>query len=456
MGQQMILNRKEVNSPHERMHPAGQISLSLASRAKQYAHSEIERSDVEMKGYLQQRDEPGRTWRIQVYVGKDKDGKPQRHFETFHGKKADAQVKLRELLTSMDKGVFTPPGKMTVAELAKEWLDGHVKTRCSQRTHDGYESITRNHLGPALGSLKLKELTRSKIQGHYGKACQTLSERTVHHQHRVLSEIIKYGVRQGYLANNVCALCDPPRPRRKEMRALNPRETANLLEAGKESYYYPVIYTAVSSGLRQSELLGLRWCDVDLALDAASLSINQVLYKRRGTTIFKPPKTEKSRRRVRMTAKLALFLRGYRAERESMYLQTGRILSGDDLVFTSCHGEPLNPSVLSHNFHLIAAKAGLTGVRFHDMRHTFATLMLLRHADIKVVSEALGHASVAFTMDTYQHILEGMQEDAMMLLDEVLPPGVSPNYSNAKLTPAAPVMAGLLCILASSPCSSGG
>jgi len=168
-----------------------------------------------------------------------------------------------------------------------------------------------------------------------------------------------------------------------------------------------------------------------------SISVSQVLYKRQGVCQFKEPKTAHSRRRVAMTPKLALFLREYRAERESLYWHLGKQLALDDLVFGSLEGKPLDPSMLSHEFARIAKRAGLEDVRFHDLRHTFASLMLLKGAKPKVISEALGHSSVAFTMDVYSHIIEGMQEDAMALLDEVLPTGVS-QKSNAILTPTLP------------------
>ena len=144
-----------------------------------------------------------------------------------------------------------------------------------------------------------------------------------------------------------------------------------------------------------------------------------------------------------MTPKLALFLREYRAERERLYLELGKQLTLDDLVFTSVEGKPIDPCVLTHAFTRIAARVGLEGVRFHDLRHTFASLMLLRGAKPKVISEALGHSSVAFTMDVYSHIIDGMQQDAMALLDEVLPPGVNgvKNKINANLTPKVDITA---------------
>lgn len=180
-------------------------------------------------------------------------------------------------------------------------------------------------------------------------------------------------------------------------------------------------------------LLGLRWRDIALDPDMLSISVQQVLYKRRGVCEFKEPKTEHSRRRVDMTPKLASFLALYKAGRETFHRQIEKPLTLDDLVFVTPEGNPIDPSALSHTFHKLVKQAGLEGVRFNDLRHTFASLMLMRGAKPKVISEALGHSSVAFTMDVYSHIIDGMQQDAMALLDEVMPAGVA-RTSNANLT----------------------
>ncbi len=124
-----------------------------------------------------------------------------------------------------------------------------------------------------------------------------------------------------------------------------------------------------------------------------------------------------------MTHKLAVFLRDYRQERKALCRELGKEPILDEPVFAHVEGNPLDPSVLTHNFERIVKRAGLEDVRFHDLRHTLASLMLLRGAKPKVISEALGHSSVAFTMDVYSHIIEGMQSDAMALLDVVLPKG---------------------------------
>jgi integrase len=280
-----------------------------------------------MRGSIRQKSKG--SWQIQVYTGTGSHGEYSRHFETMRGRKSDAQKRLNELLVSLEKGIYTPPGRLTVAENLRNWLEGYVKTNCSQRTLDGYQSIIDTHLVPALGHVQPKYLHPQAIQSYYGKACERLSARTVHHHHPVLSQSLKYAVRQGYLGRNPAEMVDLPPPSKKVMRTLTPPEVEVLFENAQGNYYYPVVYSAVSTGLRQAELLGLRWRDIDL--DMLSISVSQVLYKRRGTCKFTEPKTSHSRRRVAMTPKLAIFLRAYRTERELLCLELDKLLTLDDL-----------------------------------------------------------------------------------------------------------------------------
>lgn len=377
-----------------------------------------------MRGSIRQQSK--QSWQITIDIGRGADSKRIRHFETVRGRKTDAQKRLNELLVNLEKGIYTPPIRLTVSQLLYHWLEGYVKTNCSPRTSEGYKSIIDKHISPYLGHFQLKHLQPQAIQAYYGEMASSLSPRTVNHHHRVLYQALKFALRQGYIGRNPCELVDAPSPKKKLMRTLTPLEVEILLDFSQDSAYYPVIYTALSTGLRQAELLGLRWRDIDL--DMLSISVSQVLYKRGGVSQFKEPKTTHSQRRIAMTPKLALYLRDYKAEQVELREQAEGELGLDDLVFSSIEGKPIDPSVLSHAFQKIASRAGLEGVRFHDLRHTFASLMLLRGAKPKVISEALGHASVAFTMDIYSHIIEGMQSDAMELLNEVLPAGREKNY----------------------------
>ena len=186
-----------------------------------------------------------------------------------------------------------PLQEATVGQHLNNWLVGYAQTNCGPMTFEGYQNIVEHHLVPAFGNVKLKELHHQVIEKYYSKACETLSPRTVAKHHRLLSQAMKWAVRKGYLGRNPCELATPPHGKVRRC-TLNRCGTSTLIDVAADSQYYPVIYTAVSTGLRQAELLGLRWRDVDL--DMMSLSVSQVLYKRRGVCVFKEPKTAHSRR----------------------------------------------------------------------------------------------------------------------------------------------------------------
>ena len=374
-----------------------------------------------MKGNLRKRTDNG-GWQITIWTGKKADGKPQRHFETVKGRKSDAQRRLRELLTTIDKGTYTPPSRMMLAELLQHWMEGYCKTNCCQRTQDGYDTEIRCHLVPKLGHIPISELQTRTIQAFYGKLCETLAHRTVLHIHRVLSQSLKWAVRQGYIGRNPAEMADPPVPRNRAMNTLSPAEVRALLEHARGDLYYPVYYFAISTGLRRNEILGLRWRDVDLEL--LSISVNRVLYLRKKKVEFKEPKTEHSRRRVAMTPKLACFLREYKQRQEQLFLEQGLILSPDNLVFCHPGGRHFNPSTLSHAFLMHVRALGLN-LRFHDLRHSYASLMLREGVHPKIVSEALGHSTIAITLDIYSHVTPGLQAAAAKSLDAVLPEAMS-------------------------------
>ncbi len=379
-----------------------------------------------MKGSIRQRGKG--SWEVCLDTGRDPaTGKRLRHFESIQGTKKDAQRRLHELLLSVEQGSFIKPKRITLGEWLGEWLNGYVKTNCSPRTLEGYHTIIRRHLIPNLGMIPLSQVQPQHIQQYYARALsepgpdgKELSARSVLHIHRVLFQALNYAVRQGLLIRNPAQLVDPPRAKKSKMKTLMPQEVSMLLNVAQDTRYYPIIHTAVKTGLRQAELLGLRWRDLDL--DLSSLSVTQVLYKRRGICQFKEPKSEHSRRRLGLSPSLALFLREYRTERETECLLLGKLLSEDDLVFGKVDGTPMDPGTLTHNFARIARRASLPGTRFHDLRHTFASLMLLAGIHPKIVSEALGHSSVAFTLDVYSHVVPGLQEAAGKRLDEVLEP----------------------------------
>lgn len=217
-----------------------------------------------MKGHIRKRSKG--SWTIVIDLPRDPEtGKRHQQWHTVRGSKRNAEARLRELLTSLDKGVYIKTGHLTLGEFLHQWLDGYVKTNCSLRTLDSYQSIANRHLTPNLGSLLLTQLHPQEIQQYYARALDRgrvdgkggLSPVTVLHIHRVLVEALSYAARQGFIIRNVGELVDPPRAKSSKMKTLTPQEVATLLSVAKDTAYYPIIYTAVNTGLRQAELLGL-------------------------------------------------------------------------------------------------------------------------------------------------------------------------------------------------------
>jgi len=379
-----------------------------------------------MRGHIRKRSRG--SWTLWVDLGRDPEtGKRKQQTFTIHGSKKDAQRELRAILTRVEGGAYVKPTKMTVKEYLEQWLESYVATNVTPKTRERYESIVRVHLIPAFGSLPLTALHPQHIQEYYSRALKSgrrhgntgLSARTVRYHHMVLYEALKHAVKHGILIRNVAEAVDPPKPERKEMTILDSDGVRVVLQAAKDTPYYPCIFTAVYTGLRRSELLGLRWCDIDL--DLATLSVVQTLHQlKNNTCVFGKPKTRGSRRMIALSPSLALLLREHKDKQEFARILLGKPLLPTDLVFSHPDGSPLRPNTVSRAFEKLARSLVFEGIRFHDLRHAHATLMLRQGVHPKIVSERLGHSSIAITLDIYSHVLPGLQESAAQRFEEGL------------------------------------
>jgi len=237
--------------------------------------------------------------------------------------------------------------------------------------------------------------------------------------HRLLHKVLNDAVRQGLVARNVADAVDSPRPVHKDMATLDPDEIGRFLKVARETPFYPLFYTALYTGLRRSELLGLTWGHVDL--DLCMLSVTQALHRLgEGGYIIRPPKSRAGRRYIDLPPSLAIVLRRHRAEQEAQRAMLEKTITDDDFVFAHPNGTPWDPSTITHAFGRIIRKAGLPRVRLHDLRHTHATLMLKAGVHPKIVSERLGHANIGITLDLYSHVLPGLQQAAAKRFDDLL------------------------------------
>jgi integrase len=233
----------------------------------------------------------------------------------------------------------------------------------------------------------------------------------------VLHVALQTTVKWGLLSRNVADAVSPPRAQRPEMHTWGEDDITRFLEAAKGTPYYALFYTAFFTGMRRSELLALRWQDVDFILSQVyvSRSLHQV---KDGSFAFRSPKTAKGRRTVALPPSAILVLNEHREKQKLEHAMLGIPLTDDDLVFSQLDGRPLLPDTVSHAWIKLVRHTGLKPIRFHDARHSHASLMLKQGIHPKIVQERLGHSTIAITLDTYSHVAPGLQEAAAKRFDE--------------------------------------
>lgn len=335
--------------------------------------------------------------------------------------------KLAKAIADRNGGLLFEAGTLTLNEYLERWLNDSVRDSVKQSTFENYSYVVRFHLVPALGHLKLKALTPAHVQGLYrSKLDSGLSPRTVRLIHTILHKALKQAVRWGMIPRNVTEAVTAPRYVKKEIEPLTPEQTRALLRTARGERLEALYVLAVSTGLRQGELLGLRWTDVDLK--RASLQVRQQLTRTREGLSFTSPKGSKSRS-VKLTSNAVDALKRHRKRQLEEALKLARSRQDTVLVFTSTAGTPLDVGNLTYgSFRPLLERAGLPRIRFHDLRHTFATILLSKGTHPKIVQEMLGHANITLTMDTYSHVLPDMQEGAVSAMEEAMASEAVPEY----------------------------
>jgi integrase len=346
---------------------------------------------------------------------------------SIKGTKKDAEKRLSELLHQLDNGTFMKPGKTTLAEYLERWLRDYVWPNLSPRTAEGYEHICRRHLIPALGNMTLTGLKPEHIRRYQseklsGGRCDgkgALSPRTVRHHHVTLHDALEHAVKLGLLNRNVVDAVSSPCYQRHQWQPLSELDLNTFLEAAKQTPYHVLFYEALFTGMRRSELLALRWCDVDLLLCQAHVT-RSLYHLRTGEIVIRPPKSAKGRRMVSLSPSAALLLQEHKDKQAAQWAMLGTPLKEDDLIFSDLEGKPLLPDTVTHAWVKLVRRAGLKGIRLHDARHTHASLMLKQGVHPKIVQERLGHASIQLTLDTYRHVAPGLQEAAAAGFDRMV------------------------------------
>ena len=364
-----------------------------------------------------------------VYPRKNKDGKVIGYRGSYIGNgkryyvsaktKTETEQKLRQAMMDADRGLTFDAGGLRLGDYLDRWLSDSVKDTVRDTTFERYEQIVRLHIQPALGGVRLRNLTPTHVRGLYKDKLQSRSPRTVQYVHVTLHKALKQAVNDGLIPRNVTEAVKPPQIRQEEIRPLMPEQVNVLLSAARGDRLEALYVLAIHTGLRQGELLGLKWEDVDL--EGGTLQVRRTLTTAKGGPVLSSPKTKGSRRTVKLTQSAIEDLRSHLQRQLGEIDRAGSLWEENGLIFASEKGEPLDRrGTVKYQFKKLLKCAGLPDIRFHDLRHTCATLLLGRNVNPKIVSEMLGHASIAITLDTYSHVLPNMQNEAAKAMEDAL------------------------------------
>jgi integrase len=333
--------------------------------------------------------------------------------------RADASDRLVDALRQKHEGTLVLSRRCTVEEFLRAWLDS-VADGLEPTTYRRYEQLIRIQVVPRVGKMQLKALEPLHVQALYRFWLDRgLSPTTVGHLHALLHRAMGQAQKWRYVQQNVVALVTKPKSVRQEMSTLSASEASQLLTAAKGDRLEAVYVLALSTGMRQGEILALRWSDLDL--DRGMAKVSATLQPTAEGLRRSNPKTRTSRRGVQLPVVAIDALRRHRVRQTEERLKVGPEWEQLELVFTTAMGRPIAAaSLLRVSFYPLLARAGLPHIRFHDLRHTAATLLLEQGVHPKIVSEMLGHSTIAITLDLYSHVTPTMQEQAAAAMDAVL------------------------------------
>ena len=334
---------------------------------------------------------------------------------------AEVKEKLKQAIGEIQALDITKAGKYTVGEWMEVWFQDYAKIKVRPSSHQTYQGYIHNHIRPNIGDIPLEKLTSLDLQKFYKKLLaqgrvdrveakgqpKGLSAKTVRNIHQILSSALKLAQEQRLILANPAEGCALPRVEHQEMKTLTTVQLASFFREARESGVFELYYLELATGLRRGELLGLKWEDVDL--ERGDLRVRRQVSRINGEVVEAPRKTKNAYRTLPLAEDTVGVLKEQRKE-----------VGNSPWVFPSPNGGPISPDSVLHMLHRVLKRAGLPKVRFHDLRHTFATLVLQNGVDVKTVSGMLGHFSAGFTLDTYAHITSAAQRQAAQTMGNVL------------------------------------
>ena len=334
---------------------------------------------------------------------------------------AEVKEKLKATIKETQSLDQTKVGKYTVGEWMEVWFEDYAKIKVRPSSHQTYRGYIDNHINPNIGDIPLEKITSLELQKLYKKLLtkgrvdrleakgqpKGLSAKTVRNIHQILSSALKLAQEQRILHTTPAEGCALPKVEHREIKTLPVEQFQSFLREARESGVFELYYLELATGLRRGELLGLKWEDIDL--ERGDLRVRRQISRINGEVVEAPLKTKNAYRTLPLAE-----------DTVSVLLEQKKKVGSSPWVFPSPNGGPISPDSVLHMLHRVLKRAGLPKVRFHDLRHTFATLALQNGVDIKTVSGMLGHFSAGFTLDTYAHVTSAAQRQAAQTMGNVL------------------------------------
>ena len=342
-------------------------------------------------------------------------------FKNVLGKtQAEVKEKLKKALEEAKKIDITRAGKYTVASWMEEWFENVAKLKVRTSSHQTYRGYIDHHIAPNIGKIPLEKLSTMDLQKLYRKLMikgrverieskdqpKGLSAKTVRNINQVISSAMDFAVAQKIISENPCKAVALPKIEHKEMQTIPAEQLQAFLKEAKETGVYEMYYIELATGLRRGELLGLKWTDIDWK--NGIIKVRRSIARMNGEIVESTLKTKNSYRAVTISQQAIEVLKEQKAKTNDVY------------VFPSPNGGPISPDSVNNMLKRVLARAGIPKVRFHDLRHTFATIALQNGVDIKTVSGMLGHFSAGFTLDTYAHVTTSAQKEAAETMGQAL------------------------------------
>lgn len=373
-----------------------------------------------MRGHIRKR---GSTYSIVVDIGRDENGKRKQKWFSGYKTKKEAERALADIIAKIEKGEYFEPKKITLSQFLDEWLDVYCRPKLAPKTYKSYSEIVRLYFKPILGHIELTKLNPAVIQRYYNmlKEEKQLSDTTINYHHRLLRNALKHAVKWQYISKNPCDAVDPPKKHKIEIKVWNKENIKKAEEIFSDTPIFLHVMLAIYTGMRLGEICALKWEDINF--QEGTCIVRRTIQRVNKEIIIKKPKTENSIRIVVLPQNITKLLKLEKKKQAESKMLFGSEYntSYDGFISVWEDGRLKEPDYVSKKFHKILSSAPeLPMIRFHDLRHTHATLMLASGVHMKVISERLGHSQIGITMDLYSHVSIDLQKEAIKKLETLL------------------------------------